>query len=127
MTTNSLNVHVQPTQHGSPSGLLAPSGTAGGSDLGFLNANHVRHEPSAGLTGMFSGMFSAVKEYFWPASLPTLAHANHALADRTIAIAVDVESTGGFNPDPMPMPIKAVDIHMPSPLNALRSLPQQPG
>ena len=70
MTTNSLNVHVQPTQHGSPSGLSAPSGTAGGSDLGFLNANHVRHEPSAGLTGMFSGMFSAVKEYFWPASLP---------------------------------------------------------
>ena len=81
-----------------PQGSQAPSGTAGGSDLGFLNANHVRHEPSAGLTGMFSGMFAAVKEYFWPASLPTLAHANHALADR--AIAVDVESTGGFNPDP---------------------------
>ena len=86
MTIDSLNVHVQSTQHGSSS---AHSGIADDNNSGFLNTRHVRCE----LPTCFARMFTAVKEYFWPAPLQYPAHANHALTDRTI----DVESARDFD------------------------------
>jgi len=96
MTVNSLNTRVQSTQHGSSS---AHSGIPADNRSELLNTRQVCHEQTStgfGFTGMFTGMFSALKEYFWPTPLQILsipAHENHALTDRTI----DVESALDFD------------------------------